>query len=456
MSEAGKTIYCQRLWSAGQWRSAQRVQTDPGGMITAVTQGQQQAGDKILDGWVIPGMPNLHSHAFQYLLAGRTGKRSGNGDSFWSWRKLMYHLVDKLEPQQFEAATAWCYLQLLKGGYTSVAEFHYLHNGKNGKPYADRAEMSKRVISAASQTGIGLTLIPVLYCYSGFGQLSLDPLQAPFANTLKTYLDILDQVTKSPRYGNLLYSGAAPHSLRAVSEPVMQDLVAALPSHLPLHIHIAEQRNEIDVCRKFHGRRPVDWLLDNFPVDKSWCLVHATHMDDSELQRAAGSGAVAGLCPTTEADLGDGIFAAVDWQESGGAWGIGSDSNLRTGVAEELRLLEFTQRLRHEQRNLMTSADSRVGDSLYKAALGGGAQALGQPVGRIEPGYRADLVQLDNDHPLFAVGGADDILDCYIFANSEQMIRRVLVAGKTVIRDGRHNNEESLRTAYESVIRALF
>jgi formimidoylglutamate deiminase len=401
-------------------------------------------------------MPNLHSHAFQYLLAGRTGHRGTNEDSFWTWRNLMYRLVEQMQPGQFEAVTAWCYLQLLKGGYTSVAEFHYVHNSKNGTPYADRAEMAKRVVSAAAQSGIGLTLLPVLYCYSDFGEQPLQPKQKVFANNLDTYLEILEQVRKNAEPGNPLYCGVAPHSLRAVSEPLLQELLTALPAGQPWHIHIAEQRDEVEACMRFYGKRPVDWLLEHFPVDKHWCLVHATHMTDTELQRAAASGAVAGLCPTTESDLGDGIFAAVDWQGAGGAWGIGSDSNLRTTVAEELRLLEFTQRLRDQQRNLMAGIDASVGDSLFDAALSGGARVVGQPVGRLEPGYRADLVQLDNNHPLLSGGGFDGILDRYIFANSEQMIRRVLVAGEIVIDDGRHRHEDTIRKAFDAVVAALF
>ena len=410
MTDFGKTIFCEHLWNAGHWVKSQRVEIDPNGMINTVTRGQQQAGDEALNGWVIPGMPNLHSHAFQILLSGRTGNRSDSGDSFWTWRKLMYSLIDRLNPQQFEAVTAWCYLQMLKGGYTSVAEFHYVHHGKNGKPYADRAEMANRVINAAASAGIGLTLLPVLYSYSGFGEQQLEEAQAPFANTLDGYLEILEAVKDNTGHGDLLFYGVAPHSLRAVGKTLLQDLLKSVPATVPVHLHIAEQENEVQSCQQFHGRRPVEWLLENFPVGKSWCLVHATHIDDSELCRAATTGAVAGLCPTTEADLGDGIFAGVAWQENGGAWGIGSDSNLRTNVAEELRMLEFTQRLRDTQRNLMTSAGTRVGDSLYAAALKGGSRALAQPVGKIEPGYRADLVQLDKNHPMLTDGNAGDIL----------------------------------------------
>ena len=456
MTDAGKTIYCEHLWHAGHWRSAQRVQTDRAGMITAVTGGEAQSGDEILAGWVIPGMPNLHSHAFQYLLSGRTGYRSDSGDSFWTWRKLMYRLIDQLDPRQFEAVTAWCYLQLLKGGYTSVAEFHYVHHRKNGEHYAERAEMANRVINAATRTGIGLTLLPVLYRYSAFGEQELEAAQAPFSNSLESYLDILGDIRNSREHGDLLFSGAAPHSLRAVGKSLLQELLESLPPEQAFHMHIAEQRNEVDACVQHCGQRPVEWLLENFPVDHSWCLVHATHMTDSELRRTAASGAIVGLCPTTEADLGDGIFPAVDWRESGGTWGIGSDSNLRTVAAEELRLLEFTQRLKYRQRNLMTRTGTRVGDGLYGAALSGGAQALHQPVGKIEPGYRADLVQLDHRHPMLADGNPGDILDRYIFANSEQMISRVLVAGRTVIEHGRHEHDESLQSAFESVVKALF
>jgi formimidoylglutamate deiminase len=425
-------------------------------MIIAVNTGEPQPEDQILDGWIIPGMPNLHSHAFQYLLAGRTGYRDCTADSFWTWREQMYRLVEKLQPQQFEAVTAWCQLQLLKGGYTSVAEFHYVHNDKNGSPYAEPAEMANRVISAASRAGIGLTLLPVLYCHSGFGNQPLQQHQAAFSNSLESYLEILQQVRQTAQQQDLLFAGAAPHSLRAVSKAALDELLAELPAKIPLHIHIAEQQNEIDDCLQFHNQRPLAWLLEHLPVDESWCLVHATHTTAEELGSAARSGATAGLCPTTEADLGDGIFAAVDWQNAGGAWGIGSDSNLRTSVADELRLLEFTQRLRDHQRNLMAIPGRCTGDSLFDAALAGGAQAIGQPVGRIEAGYRADLVQLDKNHPLLAGDTPDSILDRYIFANSDNMIRRVLVAGNAVIEDGRHINEDSLRAGFDDVVRELY
>lgn len=400
----------------------------------------------IAAGPLIPGMPNLHSHAFQRALAGLTEFRSqnveGTQDSFWSWRTLMYHFAARLGPDQLEAIALGLYVEMLEAGYTSVCEFHYVHHDTDGQPYADDATLVLALLRAAQRAGIGLTLLPVLYQTSGFGGLPPNEGQRRFIRSTDSMLRLLERLkplcdSQSARLG------LAPHSLRAVPPDALREALAgldAIDASAPVHIHIAEQTQEVDACLAWSGQRPVAWLLDHVPVDRRWCLVHATHMDRAEYARAAASGAVAGLCPTTEANLGDGIFDLPAWQAGAGRWGIGSDSHICVNAAEELMLLEYSQRLVTRQRNVAaSSAQPQVASAMTLAAVQGGAQAAGRAIGGIAVGQQADFVSLDAQHPSLQGLTAPDMLSAHVFASHRSSaIDAVWAGGQQRVASGRH------------------
>ena len=393
-------------------------------------------------GPLIPGMPNLHSHAFQRAFAGLTEHRAEAQDSFWSWRTLMYRFAARLGPQQMEAIATWLYAEMLEAGYTSVCEFQYVHHDRDGRAYAGDATLSLALLNAARATGIGLTLLPVLYQTSGFGGLAPNDGQRRFIRSTDSMLQLLDTLKPlCDAQGARL--GLAPHSLRAVPPDALRDVLAgldALDATAPIHIHIAEQTAEVDACVAWSGQRPVAWLLDHAAVDARWCLVHATHMDADEYARGARSGAVAGLCPSTEANLGDGLFDFATWRGHGGAWGIGSDSHACVNAAEELLLLEYGQRLATRQRNVGADAAQRhVATALTLAAVQGGAQASGRRTGGLAVGEQADFVVLDADHIALQGLSASDMLSSHVFASHRtSAIDAVWVGGRQRVERGRH------------------
>ena len=394
-------------------------------------------------GPVIPAMPNLHSHAFQRAFAGLTEFRSTEQqDSFWSWRTLMYRFASRLGPAQVEAIATWLYVEMLEAGYGSVCEFHYLHHAPDGMPYADDAELAHALLRAAKTAGIGITLLPVLYQTSGFRARPPGEGQRRFIRSTDSMLRLLERLRPiCEAQGARL--GLAPHSLRAVPPDALRDALeglTAMDAAAPIHIHIAEQTQEVDDCVDWSGQRPVAWLLDHAPVNARWCLVHATHLDAAEAERGARSGAVAGLCPTTEANLGDGLFDFVNWRAAGGAWGIGSDSHVCVNAAEELMLLEYGQRLLTRQRNVaVMAAQSNVATALTLAALQGGAQASGRPVGGLAVGQRADLVELDAQHVALRELPAPAMLNAHVFASHRSSaIRSVHIGGKLCVNAGKH------------------
>jgi formimidoylglutamate deiminase len=413
-------------------------------------------------GPVIPGMPNLHSHAFQRAMAGLT-ERTGQGgaageDSFWTWRSVMYGFVEKLAPGQIEAIAAQLYVEMVKAGYSAVGEFHYLHHDQEGRAYADPAEMSERVLAAAAHVGIGITHLPVLYAQGGFGGEPPKPGQRRFLHSLEAYLALVEELMRRHRGNPQVRIGIAPHSLRAVTPEQLAGAVAgldALDPTAPIHIHIAEQTLEVDDCMAWSGRRPVDWLMSHMPVGPRWCLVHATHMTEAETRALATSGAVAGLCPTTEANLGDGFFPAIAYRRWGGAFGIGSDSHISVSPVEELRWLEYGQRLLERRRNRLAGRTGSVGADLYHAALEGGRQALGRPIGRLAPGHRADLVVLDAGHPLLYGREGDVLLDALVFAGNANPVRDVMIGGRWIVEEGHHIAEEAVLARFRGAIAML-
>jgi formiminoglutamate deiminase len=404
--------------------------------ITAIETDVPPQGERHVVG--LPGMPNLHSHAFQRVIAGMTERRTHEQDSFWSWREQMYKYQVQIGPEELQTIASLAYMEMLEAGFTRVGEFHYLHHAQDGRPFNDPAEMAGRIAAAAAQTGIGLTLLPVFYAHSGFGGQSPNAGQARFIHDLDGFQKLLDASRHHIAALDDAIVGIAPHSLRAVTE---QELTALIPmaEGAPIHIHIAEQVREVEDCLAITGQRPVEWLFDHAPVDPQWCLVHATHMTPEETLRLAKSGAIAGLCPITEANLGDGLFPARDYLAQGGRFGIGSDSNVLISAAEELRLLEYGQRLIHSERNVL--------DNLYVRALDG-AQALGVESG-IAVGQPADLISLANLYNL------NHDLDTFVFASVRSPIDCVWRFGRKQVTGGRHIRRDAILADYRRLMQKL-
>ena len=415
------------------------------GAIAGVEVGASAGGAERLHGPVLPGMANLHSHAFQRAMAGLTDVRAAPHDDFWSWRELMYQFMERLTPEQAQAIAAQLYIELLRHGYTAVAEFHYVHHP---------AEMLDRHLAAARETGIAITLLPSLYRWAGFGAKPLEPRQRRFASDVRSVLDTVNRLQRERTPD--INVGIAPHSLRAVEPQSLRELVGGVDERMPIHIHAAEQTREVEECTAALHKRPVEWLLENCAIDGRWCLVHATHMQPGELTALAASGAVAGLCPTTEADLGDGIFALLGYRGASGRWGIGGDSHVSRDPAAELRLLEYVQRLVGRRRNLnISSTSAAVGTTLWLEAAAGGAQALGREMGALASGKRADLVVLDGEHPDIARRTGDAIANALVFSGSETLVRDVMVAGGWVVREGRHELQERTAAHYARAVAEL-
>ena len=449
-------FFAERALLPSGWANNVRLEVDAAGVLTQVQADSHAEGAERLGGPLLPGMPNLHSHAFQRAMGGLAEVAGNPNDSFWTWRDLMYRLVGKISPEQMGIIARQLYIEMLKAGYTSVAEFHYVHHDTNGQPYADPAELALRISQAASDAGIGLTLLPVLYSHSGFGGQAPNEGQRRFINSTENYLKLQARLQPFLARQPAQALGLCFHSLRAVTPEQINEVLAASDKHCPVHIHIAEQQKEVDDCLTWSGKRPLQWLYDNVEVDERWCLVHATHADTEEVTRMAKSRAIAGLCLTTEANLGDGIFPAVNLLAQGGRMGIGSDSHVSLSVVEELRWLEYGQRLRDQRRNRLYRADQpMVGRTLYDAALDGGAQALGQAIGRLEVGKRADWLVLDGSDPYLATARDDGILNRWLFAGGDRQVRDVMVNGQWAVRGGRHAGEEESARAFTQVLRDL-
>ena len=481
----------ERLLVDGRWECDVRVELDAGGCIAGLEAGAGQRGCREVAGWAVPGVPNVHSHAFQRALAGLA---EGKGpDSFWSWREVMYGFLDRLTPDDVEAVAAQLYIEMLKAGFTCVGEFHYLHHPPGGGAYGDRAEMSRRILAAARTAGIGLVHMPAVYEVGGFDGGGLEGSQRRFRMGLEEAAR-MHEALAGDFAGPGERLGWALHSLRAVSPASfarIEEFVggpgdAAGPK--PVHVHVAEQEREVRDCRIRRGARPVEWLLHHAPVDGRWCLVHATHMSRGEVAGVADSGAAAGLCPTTEANLGDGLFPLGAFAESGGRFGIGTDSHVSRSPVEELRLLEYGQRLVSRSRSVLGGkgaagrgggrgatagrghrgggatgrGDARAGSALGGAggallahAWEGGSGALAWEGGRVERGKRADLVVLDAEHPALVGREGAAVLDSWVFSGTDNPVRDVMVGGDWVVRDGRHEREEVVGRAFREAVKGL-
>jgi formimidoylglutamate deiminase len=496
-------VFASRALLPTGWAERVTVTIAPDGAIAAVETGAapdaRASRAEHVAGVLLPGMPNLHSHAFQRAMAGlgeRAAEATGPGapdippalspgvspdaapnaspdaasaagnpaDSFWTWREVMYGFVSRLEPDDVQAIAAQLYLEMVTAGYTGVAEFHYLHHAPDGRPYADRATMAMAVVAAAREIGIGLTLLPVLYMTGGFGGAPPKPTQRRFLHTCEGFAALLADL--QARLGNdpQLCLGMAAHSLRAVPPEalarVLSDLDgdAGLGALAPIHVHVAEQQQEVADCLAWSGQRPVAWLLDHAPVGPRWCLVHATHMTPHETRALARSGAVAGLCPTTEANLGDGLFPLATYLEAGGRLGIGSDSHVSVSPIAELRWLEYGQRLVTRSRNVAaraSAAERSTGARLYRKALAGGAQALGRRVGAIAAGQRADFIFVDDQHPRLYGRSGDLLLDALVFSGEDNPVRDVMIGGAWVVRNGVHAAAERVQARFRRTMDRL-
>lgn len=423
-----------------------------GGAISAVHQNAAPEGRERIAGIALPGLPNLHSHTFQRGMAGLAETRGPVGDSFWTWRQVMYRFLGQLTPDDVEAIATFAMMEMLEGGFTALAEFHYLHHDIDGHPFGDIAELAARIASAAHETGMGLTLLPVFYAQGGFGSAAPTDGQRRFINDVSGFARLVEGARKAVSGLDDAVVGVAPHSLRAVTPESLGEVLAVHPAG-PIHIHVAEQVKEVEDCMAWSGQRPVAWLLDHAQVDGRWCLIHATHLDANETRAMAESGAVAGLCPITEANLGDGIFNGPEYRAAGGAFGVGSDSNIEISAPGELKMFEYSQRLKHRARNVLAQSEGQsTGRSLYDGALQGGARALGRKIGSIKAGHRADLVVLDQTHPDLTSLSEDRWLDSYIFVAGKAPIDTVIVGGRPVVSQGRHQKRDAIIARYKNAI----
>jgi formimidoylglutamate deiminase len=443
-------IHAKTALLPGGWALDVTVAVEDG-RIAAVGSGPTAGGVQV--DCLLPAPVNLHSHAFQRAMAGLTETRTAGQDSFWTWRSLMYRFLEQLTPGDVEAIAAFVQMEMAEAGYAAVAEFHYLHHAPGGAAYANRAEMAERIAIAAAESGLGLTLLPVLYEQGGCDGRALAGGQLRFGNDRDGYAALWDGAARAlahlPADTRL---GVAPHSLRAVSRGSL-DWVAGLASHAPVHLHLAEQVAEVEEVKAAYGARPVEWLLANAAVDPRWCLIHATQMAPQETTGLAATGAVAGLCPITEANLGDGIFDGVRYAQAGGRWGVGSDSNIDITLAGELRLFEYSQRLRDRGRAMLAIPGRSTGRVLWESAAQGGAQAAGREAGEIREGLWADLLALDLTAPDLAGREGDTILDAFIFGKGA--VAEVWSAGRHLVSGGRHHGRTAIAAAYARVMARL-
>ncbi len=447
-------IFSKRALLPSGWETNVAVHVDAGA-IADIEAGAARSSDDIAVDTLMPALSNLHSHAFQRAMAGMTEYRAKGRESFWTWRDLMYRYLDQLTPKHMTAIAELAFMEMLEAGYSAVGEFHYVHHAPGGQVYDDIAELSACVMQAAAQTGIGITHLPVLYTYGGVDGRDLEGGQLRFGNSTDRFLTLLDRCRDiASDMAPDTNVGIAPHSLRATSPTDLSTVLNAVPKG-PVHIHIAEQTREVDEVQSNLGARPVEWLLDNADVSDRWCLIHATHMTASEIEAIARSGAIAGLCPVTEANLGDGIFPGKRFLDAKGAFGVGTDSNINISVVEELRTLEYSQRLTHRERNVLAAEAGSTGSALYLGAAAGGAKALGRKTGQITSGFLADFVAIDSTHPTLCMLDDRQLLDGFIFASRDSVVTDVWSAGRHMVKDGRHIARNRIRERYRQVLADL-
>ncbi|AXC49022.1 formimidoylglutamate deiminase [Paracoccus suum] len=453
--QLAREIWAARALLPGGWADGVSLRVEPDGRIGQIATGTMASAGAQQVETLLPAPTNLHSHAFQRAMAGLTERRGRDPrDSFWTWRQLMYRFLDQLTPDDVEAIAAFVQMEMAEAGYGASVEFHYLHHDQGGRPYTDLAEMSARIAAAAQTSGLGLTLLPVLYQRGGMDGRALIAGQDRFGNDLDCYARLVQGAADAVAALSAdSRTGVAPHSLRAVDAAGIAHAVTLTDG--PIHIHLAEQIAEVDEVLAATGQRPVEWLLDHVPVGPRWCMIHATQMTPDETLRLAASGAVAGLCPITESSLGDGIFDGVRWTGAGGAWGIGSDSNIRISLTEELRTLDYSQRLRDHSRAALADAERSTGRALWDGAAAGGAQAGGRDSGAIASGKWADLVAIGDLGPDGIGRSGDLLLDTLIFARDDREVTDLWSAGRHLVSGGRHGAREAIIARYAAVMTRL-
>lgn len=451
---ASQTLYAQYALLPEGWTTQVRLHWDDAGDLTLIEKNVTAESHEKQATYVIPGMTNLHSHAFQRAMAGMTEIAGEGPDSFWTWRDLMYRFALAITPEQIQAVAAQLYVECLRYGYTSVCEFHYLHRAPDGQFYQQRAEMAARVIAAAEQCGMGMTMLPVLYSFSDFKDQPLRDDQRRFRTNVDDILNLVGDL--ETLRSQQVEVGVAPHSLRAANTQQIQDVEQALPAGRPIHIHIAEQMREVEASLAATGQRPVELLLNTQKVDSRWCLVHATHLTSAEVRGIAARGAVAGICTTTEGNLGDGFFELPEFIEAGGVFGIGSDSHVSQSAVEEVRWLEYGQRLRLQKRNVASVAGRRrVADFLWQECLKGGAQAAGRRVGQLSSNYRADFLVLDDQHPNLSGLAPEHVLSSLVFSGNDNLVRDVYVGGRLCVENQRHVHQEQIQNDFRRCMQQL-
>lgn len=441
-------------WLADGWHRNVVISVDPEGEIVDISADDTVTTARLINGVAIPGMPNIHSHAFQRAMAGLVERRSGKDDSFWTWRETMYEHASLMTPECLNAIAAQLYADMVKAGYTSVCEFHYLHSHGERRSHDDRLAMCRALMDAATTSGIGMTLLPTLYQTSDFGGAPPTTRQRQFTMETRDYLHLLDSLRGAERSAQFEV-GIALHSLRAVPPESLRAVLDARRDNDVIHIHIAEQEREVAACQQHFGRRPIEWLVENVSLDKRWCLVHATHATAEELQAVARTGAVIGLCPTTEANLGDGIFPMQALLGAGGAFAIGSDSHISLSPIEELRWLEYQARLLQRQRNVLNAQGASGGALLWRNACEAGARVSGRNIGALAVGKRADVVVLDGTSPLFAARSGDAIIDTFVFSGTSESVRDVMVGGRWLVQDRRHFAETAVSAGCKRAMQTL-
>ena len=458
------TYEIEHLHQPDGWLSPGYLEVGDEGRITAVSGQKTERGSVIsVPGFGLPGLSNLHSHAFHRALVGRTEFVSSarTEDNLWTWRKEMYQLVDRLSPDEYQAVASFAYLEMLRHGMTSVCEFHYVHHQPGGRRYDNPVEMSERMIAAADEVGLGLTLLPVLYAHGGIGKPA-EATQRRFVHSVDDFLCLVQDLWSRRKESSKLEVGMALHSLRAVSPTEVKGALEGMRTIDPaarLHIHVSETTHEVAEVEAGLGARPVQWLLDNVELDDRWCLVHATHMDAKEIAGCAASGAIVGICPLTEATMGDGFFPLVEYAGGGGKWGIGTDSHYCASIGEELRILECGKRLELRRRNVLARPGggiaSHTGRTLFDQAIAGGEAASRQGAGALVPGRRADLVMVDGNADGLLGHGPATALDAFTLGGTDNPIRDVMVGGRWTIREGRHESEAKIRKAYVGAMAKL-
>ncbi len=447
-------IFASKILTSSGWKENITVEINADGHIEKLRTDTKEYDHHV--GCLLPAPVNAHSHSFQRAMSGLTEYRGPNPkDSFWTWRKLMFKFLKQLDPDIVEAIAAFVQMEMLEAGFSTNVEFHYLHHSESGRPYDDIAEMSQRIISAANQSGIGLTLLPVFYQYGGCDLRALEDGQRRFGNNLDQFQTLFQRVSKILETSSPdTFLGLAPHSLRAVDPKDLIELVN-IAEKKPIHMHLAEQVAEVDEVKEFLGARPVEWVMENLDISNQWCMIHCTQMEPHEVKMLAKTQAVAGLCPITESSLGDGIFEGANWMSNNGNIAIGSDSNVRISLSEELRTLEYSQRLRDRSRAVLANSHQSTGRRLFEGICKGGAQAAGRKTGLIKEGYLADLLALNTNHVDLERHKEDTLLDSYIFSGDDRMISDVWSAGRHLVKDGEHILRTEITRAYKKATKKL-